>query len=98
MKKFLATAVLGLAACAFSTTDVQAECYYQCPNCGQPHLQYVQRSDSFVGRTADGIYWGTRDVAGDAAAVVTTFHPVIRIADWMGMVDRRQIIRNIRGY
>lgn len=98
MKKLLAAAVLGLAACAFSATSVQADCYYYCPNCGQPHVQYVQPSRSVVGRTVRGVYWGTRDVAGDAAAVVTTFHPGIRVADWLGWVDRRQIVRNIRGY
>lgn len=99
MKKFLAAAVLGLAACAFSASDAQAGCYYyHCPSCGQPHIRYAQPRRSFLGRAVGGLYWGTRDVMGDVAAVVTTVHPVIRVADCMGIVDRRQIVRHIRGY
>ena len=112
MKKFVAMAILGLAACAVSATDVQAGCYYypqhqypcypqyqhSCSNCCQPHLRYVQPSGSFVHRSGGAVVRGTREVLGDVAAVVTTVHPVIRIADCMGIIDRRQIVRNIRGY
>ena len=46
--------------------------------------------------------WGraltrTRHAAGFAADIVTTVHPVIRAADYLGIVDRHEIVRKIHG-
>lgn len=98
MKKFLMAAMFGIAALAASSTEALAQDSYYCPNCGGVHVRYEQPSESFVLRNAGRTFRGTREVAGAGAAVVTTFHPGIRVADWMGLIDRRQIVRNIRGY
>ena len=98
MTRSLTIAAAALAGFAMSATEADAQDYYYCQNCGRPHVRYEQPSESFVLRSAGQAVRGTREVAGAGAAVVTTFHPGIRVADWMGLIDRRQIVRNIRGY
>ena len=48
-------------------------------------------------RTMKAAVKETRHAAGFVAGVVTTVHPVIRAADYVGLIDRRAIVRRIRG-
>ena len=86
----LCLAVLGLWAPAAYSQDCR--CYGR-PVYWSPAPMPMERDLGLVRATVRG----TREVAGFGAAVVTTLHPAVRIADWMGVVDRRQIVRFIRG-
>ena len=48
-------------------------------------------------RTMKAAVRETRHAAGFVAGVVTTVHPVIRVAGYVGLIDRRAIVRRIRG-
>lgn len=104
MKNYLIRAVFGLAALAAVSAEAAAQdcycCYGYSPYAynGYVVVRYEPRPRSFLAHTVGGVVHGTREVSGCVAEVVTTLHPAIRVADCMGLIDRRNIVRFFRGY
>ena len=87
----LCLAVIGL--CSAATAEAQSG-YFRSSN----RVSASRPVHRVVGRVVGTTVRGTRRVAGFGTQVVTELHPGIRVADAMGVVDRRQIVRFIRGF
>ena len=85
MKSRLPVLAVSLLLLGLSAPSAQAD----------PGPGFLRRT---AGRVARGAFRQSRAVAGAGTLVVTELHPVVRVADAMGVVDRRQIVRAVRGY